>query len=253
MDRFFQPRCTARSPRRAVRQNVYLRYAAASFSRGGQAPLDFLGIDAVGKADIALDTEGVAGDEEQVILPCPETEGVGILFQRFREDVKCTAGALHLKAQLGELIVQQVHVRLVHAQVAGDVQTAAHGPLDDAGRAVVAGEAGDLGHHVHQHILALTARTHRHITKTLAGQAQALGVGKAGESVGVEGRRVGHLFAVECDIPVGLIADKEDVVAECLALLGQDLCHTGERPGRVDHTGGVVGGIDEHTRRHLLG
>ena len=39
----------------------------------------------------------------------------------------------------------------------------AYGPLDDAGRAVVAGEAGDLGHHVHQHILTLTARTHRHI------------------------------------------------------------------------------------------
>ena len=47
---------------------------------------------------------------------------------------------------------------------------------------------------------------------------------QAGESVGVERRRIGHLFAVECDIPVGLIADEEDVVAERLALLGQDLC-----------------------------
>ena len=111
----------------------------------------------------------------------------------------------------------------------------------------MAGEAGDLGHHVHQHILALTARTHRHIAKALAGQAQALGIGEAGESVGVERRRVGHLFAVECDIPVGLIADEEDIVAERLALFGQDLCHAGERPGRVDHAGGVVGGVDEHT------
>ena len=116
----------------------------------------------------------------------------------------------------------------------------------------MAGEAGDLGHHVHKDVLAFTARTHRHITKALAGQAQALGIGEAGESVGVEGRRVRHLFAVECDIPVGLVADEEDVVAECPALFGQDLCHAGERPGRVDHTGGVVGGIDEH-RRHLLG
>ena len=116
----------------------------------------------------------------------------------------------------------------------------------------MAGEAGDLSHHVHKDVLALTARTHRHIAKALAGQAQALGIGEAGESVGVERRRVGHLFAVECNIPVGLIADEEDVVAECPALFGQDLCHAGERPGRVDHTGGVVGGIDEH-RRHLLG
>ena len=36
-------------------------------------------------------------------------------------------------------------------------------------------------------------------------------------------------------------------MAERLALLGQDLCHAGERPGRVDHAGGVVGGVDEHT------
>ena len=170
--------------------------------KGRQAALDLFGIDAVGKAHIALDTEAVAGHQQQVKLPGLHAESVGILFQSLGEDVEGTAGALHLKAQRGELIVQQVHVGLIHTQITGHILTAAYGPLDDAGRAVVAGEAGDLGHHVHQHILAFTARTHRHIAKALAGQAQALGVGEAGKSVGVERRRVGHLFAVECDIPV---------------------------------------------------
>ena len=111
----------------------------------------------------------------------------------------------------------------------------------------MAGKAGDLGHHIHQNVLPLTARAHGHIAKALAGQAQALGVGEAGEGVGVKGRRVGHLLAVKGDIPVGLIAHEEDVVAKGLALLGQDVGHPGEGLGRIDHTGGIVGGVDEHT------
>ena len=74
--------------------------------------------------------------------------------------------------------------------------------------------------------------------------------------MGVERCRVGHGPAIKGDIPVGLIADKEDVVAVGPALLGQDLCHAGERPGRVDHAGGVVGGVDEDAGdllgQHLL-
>ena len=50
-------------------------------------------------------------------------------------------------------------------------------PLDDAGRAVVAGKAGNLAHHVHKDVLHLAPRAHRHLAQTLAGQAQALGLG----------------------------------------------------------------------------
>ena len=64
--------------------------------------------------------------------------------------------------------------------------------------------------------------------------------------MGVECCRVGHRFAVKHDIPVGLVADEEDVVPKSLALLGQDVRHAGQRFRRVDHTGGVVGGVDEH-------
>ena len=203
----------------------------------GQAALYLFGVDAVGKADIARYAKGIAGHQQQVKFPGPAAEGVGILLQCLGEEIEGAAGPLDLNAQRFQLVVKQIHIGLVDAQVAGHIQAAAHGALDDAGRAVVTGKSGDLGHHVHKDVLAFTARTHRHITKALAGQAQALGIGEAGESVGVERRRVGHLFAVECDIPVGFIADEEDVVAKSLALLGQDLGHAGERPGRVDHAG----------------
>ena len=121
----------------------------------GQAAFDLFGVDAVGQAHIAFDAEAVAGDEQQVVGAGPQAEGVGVLFQRLREDVERAAGALDLETEGLELVVQQVHVGLVDGQVAGDVQAAADGPLDDAGRAVVAGEAGDLGHHVHEKVFAL--------------------------------------------------------------------------------------------------
>ena len=74
--------------------------------------------------------------------------------------------------------------------------------------------------------------------------------------MGVERRRVGHSPAIKGDIPVGLVADKEDVVAVGPALLGQDLRQPGQGVGRVDHTGGVVGGVDEDAGdllgQHLL-
>ena len=109
----------------------------------------------------------------------------------------------------------------------------------------MAGEAGDLGHHVHQHVFALAAGPDGHIAQTFAGQAQALGEGEAGQGVGVERCRVRHLFAVEGDVTVGLVADEEDVVAESLALLGQDVGQTAQGLGGVDDAGGVVRGVDE--------
>ena len=97
------------------------------------------------------------------------------------------------------------------------------------------------------------ARPH---SQALAGQAQALGEGEAGQGVGVERRRVGHGPAIKGDIPVGLVADKEDVVAVGPALLGQDLRQPGQGVSRVDHTSGVVGGVDEDAGdllgQHLL-
>ena len=47
---------------------------------GGQAPLDFLGVDAVGKAHIALDTKRIAGHQQQVKLPGFHAERVGVFF-----------------------------------------------------------------------------------------------------------------------------------------------------------------------------
>ena len=109
----------------------------------------------------------------------------------------------------------------------------------------MAGEAGDLGHHVHQHVFALAAGPDGHIAQTFAGQAQALGEGEAGQGVGVERCRIRHLFAIEGDVTVGLVADEEDVVAESLALLGQDVGQTAQGLGGVDDAGGVVRGVDE--------
>jgi len=63
--------------------------------------------------------------------------------------------------------------------------------------------------------------------------------------VGVERCRIRHLFAVEGDVTVGFVADEEDVVAESLALLGQDVGQTGQGLGGVDDAGRVVRGVDE--------
>ena len=63
--------------------------------------------------------------------------------------------------------------------------------------------------------------------------------------MGIECRRVRHLSAIKRDVAVRLIADEEDRVAEGPAFLGQDVSQPGQRPGRVDHAGGVVGGVNE--------
>ena len=74
--------------------------------------------------------------------------------------------------------------------------------------------------------------------------------------MGVEGCRIGHRPPVKDDVPVGLVADQEDGVAVGGALLSQDSCHAGQRRGRIDHAGGVIGGVDEDggdlRRQHLL-
>ena len=59
--------------------------------KGRQAALDLFGIDAVGKAHIALDTEAVAGHQQQIKFPGFLTEGVGVLFQCLGEDIKGAA------------------------------------------------------------------------------------------------------------------------------------------------------------------
>ena len=111
----------------------------------------------------------------------------------------------------------------------------------------MAGKAGDLAHHIHKDVLPLAPRAHCHIAQTLAGQAQALGVGEAGQGVGVERRRVRHGLAVKHDVPVGLVTDQKDIVSVPGAFFGQNRRHAGQGIGRVDHAGGVVGGVDEHT------
>ena len=124
---FLQPRCTARC-RAGSSAECLFAVSGCQLFKGRQAALDLFGIDAVGKAHIALDTEAVAGHQQQIKLPGLHAESVGILFQSLGEDVEGTAGALHLKAQRGELIVQQVHVGLIHTQITGHILTAAYGP-----------------------------------------------------------------------------------------------------------------------------
>ena len=65
--------------------------------------------------------------------------------------------------------------------------------------------------------------------------------------MGVERRRVRHSLAVKHDVPVGLVADQEDIVSVLGAFFGQNLRHAGQSVGRVDHAGGVIGRVDEHT------
>ena len=87
---------------------------------------------------------------------------------------------------------------------------------------------------------------HRHIADALARHAQALGEGVAGQCVGVELGRIGHLHPAEGDLPVGFVRDQEDVVAVFLAGGGQVVGKPGQRLGAVGHAAGIVGRVDQH-------
>jgi aspartate aminotransferase len=78
----------------------------------------------------AASAKAVAGNQRQVILHGLFAERIGVLLQRFGEDIKGAGGFDHGKAQLFQLGVNQLHVGFVHAQVAGFVQAFGHGQLD---------------------------------------------------------------------------------------------------------------------------
>ena len=64
--------------------------------------------------------------------------------------------------------------------------------------------------------------------------------------MGVERRRVRHGLAVKHDVPVGFVTDQKDIVSVLGAFFSQNRRHAGQGVGRVDHAGGVVGGVDKH-------
>ena len=105
---------------------------------------------------------------------------------------------------------------------------------------------GRAGAYVHHVLVGGAAAADGQVAHPLAGDGQGLGVGVADQGVVVEVHEIGNLHAVVAELPVGLVGEQEDRMAELL--LG-GLHGVGEAPDGlpgVDDAGGVVGGVEDH-------
>ena len=207
---------------------------------------DLFRIRAERDAEVTRQAEGIARHEDQAVGQRLSAERGRVALQRLGEEVERAARTHDVKAQRRQRVVEEIHVRLIHGEVAGQVAAIRRRQLDDRGRAVVADAARNLAAHVDQHGGNAALRVHGHIADALAGNRQALGEGIAGDRARVEPRRIRNLPAVEGDFAIWLVGDQPDVVAERLFLLQQQRRHPAERFGGIDRAGGVVRRVDEH-------
>ncbi len=220
--------------------------SATNFSSAAKLRRTFFGLDAVRHAEVAGAAEAVTGDQRQVIFQRLLAERLCVVLQRLREDVERAVRLDDGEAQRDQLVVDQVHVRLVDGQVAGHVKAALDGHLDEGRRAVMAGAAGDLAAHRHDVGGILAAGVGRHIADTLARHTQTLGEGVAGKRIIVEFSGVGRDPAAERNLAVRLVGNQEDVVAVLGGRLGQKGGQLLQGLLTVGGAAGVIGRVDEY-------
>ena len=189
--------------------------------------------------------EGRTGHQEQVQLRGFFAEGHVVRLQRPGEHIEA-APRLHA----GEAILRQggeqpVLVPLIHLQLAGQVGAAAHRQLHQGGGAVAADGPGDLRAHLRDGQGLLRLGVHRQIANALPRQGQGLGEGVAGDGVVIEPGGVGLLCPGEQQLPIGLVGDEIDGVAELALLLLQQGGQLRQGLGGQDDARGIVGGVDE--------
>ena len=100
-------------------------------------------VHAVGEADVAGAAEAGGGDNEEVLLLGPLTEGIRILDGRLHEKVEGTLRLYAVEADAGERAVEQIPVSAIGIDVAGVSDAVGNHLLHEAGRADIAqGTAG---------------------------------------------------------------------------------------------------------------
>ena len=64
----------------------------------------------------------------------------------------------------------------------------------------------------------------------------------------IEGGHIGDLLSVKDDLPVGLVGDQKEGIAELFGLPAQDLCKPCQGLFRIDGARRIVGGVDQKGR-----
>ena len=195
---------------------------------------------------MARSAEAGAGDQQQVEVLGPLTEGHVVRLQRAGEQIEGSAGLGHMIAHLPQGGDQQLAVALVHRQVSCHIAAQRGDLLEQAGGVHIAQGAAGSGHGGIDLLSVRDLSGHQHIAQALAGQGQGLGEGVAHDGVLVNMGHPGHLKALEHDLPIGLVRDEIDGVTVLLTLGGEDSGELLQSLAGIDHAGGVVGGVYHH-------
>ncbi len=105
--------------------------------------------------------------------------------------------------------------------------------------------AGRAGNGRIDRLAVLAAVRDADVADTLAGHGQNLGIGIADNGIGIDGRNIGGVQPVIGQLPVGLVGEDVDGMADLLALAGEQLGQLLQGLHAVDDAGGVVGRVDD--------
>lgn len=135
----------------AVSRPFFSVFGSDKFAERIEGTFDLCGIRAVGDAEIAGKGETVTGNENKIVTECLEREEVGIRFRTFGHHVEGAAGTDDFKAQIGQGIVEEVHVGFIDADIGGEIAGFGNGELHQRGWTVVPDAPGNLSAHLNQH------------------------------------------------------------------------------------------------------
>ena len=150
------------------------------------------------------------------------------------------------EAQVLQALDQHVPVALVVVHIGHHVHAPLDDPLIEVRGADMAQGPGRAGADVHHVFIGGAAAADGQVAHPLAGDGQGLGVGVADQGIVVEVHQVGDLHAVVGQLPVGLVGEQEDGMAELLLGGLHGVGQTLDGLPGVDDAGGVVGGVEDH-------
>ena len=202
-------------------------------------------IHAVGEADVAGAAEAGGGDDEEVLLLGPLTEGIRILDGGLHEKVEGTLRLYAVEADAGERAVEQIPVPAIGIDVAGVSDAVGNHLLHEAGRADIAkGSAGAADGVVNIFTVRRFIR-YQNVADALARQGEGLTEGVADNGILIVLRHIGRQAVAVDNLPVGLIGDEIDGMTVCIGLFCQQSGQLLQGGLAVNGTGGIVGRIHD--------
>ena len=179
------------------------------------------------------------------MLLCLLGEGDGGAAGGLDEEVEGAVGLGHLVAESLQTVGKEPAVFVIGGEVGAQFGAPGDDLLHQAGGADVTAGAGSTGNGGVQSIVVGAFLGNIDIADALAGEAQALAPGVADDGVVIDAGDPGGGDAAVDQLPVGLVGDDVDGLAELLALARQQLRELAQGLGGVDRTGGVIGGIED--------